>query len=53
MVGDQPSDADAARANGTNGMMIAPPGSWVAPFVRVDTFAEAAEVLKYWMAPAI
>ena len=53
VVGDQPSDADAARANGTNGIMISPPATWVAPFVRVDTFAEAAYVLSDWIAPAV
>ena len=53
VVGDQPSDADAARANGANGIMISPPGSWVAPFERVETFAEAADVLNNWTAPAI
>ncbi len=31
MVGDQPSDAEAARAVGFEGLMIAPPAAWVEP----------------------
>ena len=45
MVGDQPSDADAARAVGTQALLIAPPEAWIAPFSRVDDFAEATEWL--------
>ena len=42
MIGDQPSDADAAREAGVAALMIANPGHWIQPFDRVDTFAEAA-----------
>ena len=50
MVGDQPSDADAARAAGVEGLMITPPAPWVAPFVRVDDFPSAASTLDRWVA---
>lgn len=46
MVGDQPSDADAARAAGIQGLMITPPAPWVAPLIRVDDFLAAASVLQ-------
>lgn len=45
MIGDQPSDLDAARAVGTEALAIAPPSPWIAPFQRVDTFAAAADWL--------
>lgn len=45
MIGDQPSDLDAARAVGTEALAIAPPSPWIAPFPRVDTFAAAADWL--------
>ena len=32
VVGDQPSDADAARTTGSDGIMITPPAAWVAPY---------------------
>ena len=42
MVGDQPSDAEAARYAGTQGLMIGPPEAWMEPFTQVDDFASAA-----------
>lgn len=45
MVGDQPSDAAAARSAGTQGIMIAQPAPWTAPFARVDTFADATALI--------
>jgi phosphoglycolate phosphatase-like HAD superfamily hydrolase len=49
MVGDQPSDADAARSVGTEALLIAPPAAWIAPFSRVDDFTEAAQWLHVRM----
>jgi phosphoglycolate phosphatase len=46
MVGDQPSDADGARGAGTDALLIAPPGAWVAPFARADDFGAAAAWLN-------
>ena len=46
MVGDQPSDTDAARTVGTKAIAIAPPEPWTAPFHRADTFKEAANWIR-------
>jgi phosphoglycolate phosphatase-like HAD superfamily hydrolase len=46
MVGDQPSDATAAREVGTRGVMITEPAEWTAPFERFETFKEAAVFLS-------
>ncbi|MEA3510351.1 MAG: HAD hydrolase-like protein [Actinomycetota bacterium] len=42
MVGDQPSDAEAARSAGTQGLMIGLPAAWMEPFTQFDDFASAA-----------
>ena len=42
MIGDQPSDADAARDAGTQALLITPPANWTTPFERVDGFKAAA-----------
>jgi phosphoglycolate phosphatase-like HAD superfamily hydrolase len=45
MVGDQRSDADAARIAGVEALLIAAPAGWITPFQRVDDFRGAAEWL--------
>ncbi len=45
VVGDQPSDAAAARAASVEAVLITRPAPWTAPFERVDDFAEAAALL--------
>ena len=49
IVGDQPSDGEAARIAGTGALLIAPPASWTKPFERVDDFPAAAALLRDWM----
>ena len=46
MVGDQPSDTDAASAIGTRALVIAPPEPWTDAFHRVDTFEQAARWIR-------
>ncbi|MGI9585672.1 MAG: HAD family hydrolase [Acidimicrobiia bacterium] len=46
MVGDQPSDQDAAKEARVTSLIIAPPAPWVETVHRVDTFAEAADWLN-------
>lgn len=41
MIGDQPTDTDAARAAGTEALLITPLATWTAPFERVDSFKAA------------
>lgn len=46
IVGDQPSDAEAAVAVGTGAIVIASPAPWTEPFERFDDFPAAAACLR-------